>query len=124
MKRPYENKHSYDPGRFRFKVTFFNQVSAPDGFGGTTASLQQILTTMAIQEKISDRSQIAVEAGASVLNQDCWYIIRQRDNFTPQKDMVVLCNGATYFIKGIVPVDVPVRYIRLLCVKQDIDITT
>lgn len=79
---------------------------------------------MAVQEKLSDRSQLAFEAGASVLNQDCYFIIRQRNDFTPLKDMIVLCSGSTYVIKAIIPVDVPVNYIKLLCVKKDFEITT
>lgn len=124
MRKPFENKSFYDPGRFRFKLVFFNQVSAPDGFGGTIATLQQSITTMAVQEKLSDRSQLAIEAGASVLNQDCYFVIRQRNDFIPLKEMVVFSNGSTYVIKAIIPVDVPVKYIKMLCVKKDFELTT
>ncbi len=124
MRKPYENKTQYDPGRFRFQLTFFQQVSTQNEYGGTTVALTQVLTTMAVQEKISERSQLAIEAGASVLNQDCYFVIRQRNNFTPLKDMIVLCNGSTYVIRAVIPVDVPVMYIKLLCVKQDVEITT
>lgn len=115
---------NYDPGRFRFKLTFFKQVSTQSEYGGTFVVNQHVLTTMAVQEKLSERSQLALEAGASVLNQDCYFVIRNRSNFYPEKDMVVFCNGATYVIRAVVPLDVPVVYIKLLCVKQDIDITT
>lgn len=124
MRKGFENKSHYDPGRFRFSLTFYRQATGDDGYGGTRAVLLQDKTTMAVQEKLSDRSQLAFEAGASVLNQDCYFVIRQRNDFTPLKDMKVLCNGSTYVIKAIIPVDVPVNYIKLLCVKKDFEITT
>lgn len=124
MRKRFENKSHYDPGRFRFSLTFFTQSTVDDGYSGTSSALLQSITTMAVQEKLSDRSQLAFEAGASVLNQDCYFVIRQRNDFIPLKDMIVLCDGSTYVIKAIIPVDVPVNYIKLLCVKKDFEITT
>jgi SPP1 family predicted phage head-tail adaptor len=124
MRKPFENTSGYDPGRFRFSITFFTQSTVVDGFAGTRSVLLQSITTMAVQEKLSERSQLAIEAGASVLNQDCYFVIRQRNDFTPAKDMIILCNGSTYVIKAIVPIDVPVRYIKILGIKKDFEITT
>jgi len=118
MKKRFENKTFYDPGRFRFKLVFTQQVSVPDGYSGTKVSNQEVLITMAVQEPLKDGSQLAIEAGASVLNQDCYFVIRNRNEFYPQKNMNVTCNGFDYVIKAVIPVDVPVNYIKLLCVKS------
>jgi len=120
MRKPYENKSQYDPGRFRSLITFFQQSTVLTEYGGSKASLEPILTTYAVQEKLSDRNQFAIEAGASILNQDCWYVIRYRKDFTPQKDMIFICGGVTYVIRGIIPVDVPQKYWRLLCVRTEL----
>lgn len=117
-KQRYENKSFYDPGRFRFQLVFKQQVTADDGYGGNpVVALQDVLTTRAVQEPIKEGNQLVINAGASVLNQDCYFVIRNVNTFYPEKDMNVECNGATYVIRAVIPIDVPVNYIKLLCVK-------
>lgn len=115
--QPFKNKTAYDPGRFRYKITFYEQVSTPDGYGGTTVTLTQVLETYAVREKLREGSQLALEAGASVLNSDCYFVIRYRAAFTPKKDMNLVCDGIYYTIRAIIEIDVPVNYYKLLCVQ-------
>lgn len=124
MRKPFANETLYDPGRFRFKLSFFQETSVQSVYGGTTAGWTFILTTQAVQEKISSKNQFAIEAGASVLNQDCYFVTRYRSDFEPKKDMAIVCNGFAYLIKAVIPIDVPQRYWKLLCVKSDINLTT
>lgn len=124
MNKRYENKSAYDPGRFRFKLNFFRQTGIPDGAGGSIVSYIQAGSSYAAQEKISEGDQIALDAGITALNQDCYFVVRYRASFVPEKDMVVYMNGQTYVVRAIIPIDVPINYIKLLCVKKDYELTT
>ena len=129
MSKLFNNKTGYDPGRFRFKLTFFQQTSVPDGSGGTRSALVQLLTTRAAREPIVKRlnflGNMDTIDGISVM-QDYWYfIIRNRQFFRPAKDMSIFCNdGTTYVINAVLEVDVPVNYLKILAVKREVDITT
>lgn len=114
MKRPYENKPMYDPGRFRISLQFFGEVSQDDGAGGTTVQPQSLTIVKGVQEPIREGSQLAIEAGATSLNQDCYYVIRAR-GFTPNKDMII--NGE-YVVRAVIPLGVPVTYYKLLCIRK------
>lgn len=124
MNKRYENKTAYDPGRFRFKLTFFNKVSVPDGAAGTTVAYTAAGTSFAVQENIREGDQIALDAGVTALNEASYFVIRYRTSFIPEKDMIVYYNSQTYVIRGIIPIDVPINYIKLLCVKKDYQLTT
>jgi SPP1 family predicted phage head-tail adaptor len=124
MRKRFEQPNQYDPGRFRHSLSFFQQVPVSDGSGGSVPSMQFILTTKAIKEQIKDGSQLVINAGASVMNEDIYFVIRNRASFYPAKDMTVLCDGFTYLIAAVVPIEVPCTYVKILCLKKDIDITT
>ena len=124
MRKRFEQSNQYDPGRFRFDISFFTQVFQPDTSGGGQPALQLTLRTKAIKEQIKDSSQIAINAGASIMNEDTYFVIRNRKDFYPLKDMTVFCSGFTYLIAAVIPVGEPVGYVKILCLKKDIFIAT
>lgn len=115
MNKRYENKSAYDPGRFRYSLTYRKQVSAPDGSGGTDVTFTDLLTVRAIREKLSEGNQLAITAGASLLTKDCYFIVRNRLDFYPEKDMNIVVDSLQYTIRAVIELDVPVTYIKLLC---------
>lgn len=121
MNTLYKNKTSYDPGRFRYKVTFQQQVSVVDGSGGNTITKEDILTTSAVREIISRRQNfegdLIVAGDASLLQGDWNFIIRNRKCFYPTKDMFLVCDNITYTIRAIQEIDEPTNYIKILVVK-------
>jgi len=94
-------------GRLNHRIKFTQSTSSdPDEFGGVNYSHVELLTTWGSLEPVTAHNQTAIEAGASVLNQDKILIIRYRDGFTPAKDMEFedLNNpGDIYRVLGIVP---------------------
>lgn len=124
MNKPYNNKSNYDPGRFRFTLNFYQEVTTISDDGSQWVNFTPLLCTKAVQEPLREGSQIAINAGASILNQDCYFVIRNRCGFYPEKDMIVLCGNQGYVINAVIPLDVPVNYIKLLCVRRDVQITT
>jgi hypothetical protein len=123
MNKWYENKTDYDPGRFRYKVSFQQEVSISEPSGGTLVNLQNVLTTFAIREIISRRPNFAgdiIEGGNATLLEGDWnFIIRYRPSFYPTKSMVLVCENITYTIRNIQEIDEPTKYIKILAVKAE-----
>ena len=118
-RRPVNNKSNFDPGRFTTDITFTKQVAVGDGSGGSDLTYPVLYTCRAVEGQVRDGDQLAVGAGASVFNNDKWFTIRFNRNFTPTKDMNVVDRGKKYAIKGIIPLDIPVHYYKILCIRQD-----
>lgn len=115
----YNNKSQLDPGRFRYKIEFFREVSEIDEYGSQITGWQSVLLTKALKSDIKAGDQRAYDAGATVFNQSCYFTIRHRRGFEPEKDMRVVIEGEQYVIAGYVPVDQPVMYYKILCIKSD-----
>jgi SPP1 family predicted phage head-tail adaptor len=108
----------YDPGRLRFKIDFYAEDYTDNDSGGQVVNPALILSTFAAQEDIREGNQAALEAGATVFNQDCFFIIRHRKDFYPSKGMEVHEGQNVYKIEGITPLNQPISYIKLLCIKR------
>jgi hypothetical protein len=123
MNKIYENKSAYDPGRFRYKVTFQQQVAIADGSGGSKINTNDLLTTFAVREAILKRPNFAgdliVAGEADVILGDWNFVIRSRSGFFPTKDMFLVCEGITYTIRTILELDEPTKYIKVLAVKAE-----
>lgn len=117
-KSRYENKPFYDPGRFKYSVAFTQQVTETDRSGGVSLAEQELVTCRAVRDRISSRSQLAVQAGASYLNGDTWFIFRKRQDFYPAKDMFMNCEGVRYTIAAVVEEGEPTTYVRVLGKKR------
>lgn len=119
MKKPYENRKVIDPGRLNFVITFSKMEFVENDSGGGEVQKVEVLKTKASRSEISAYDQVAVSMGATALNQDCYYTIRSRKSFVPEKDMIVDVDGDEYTIRGFAPINVPVTYWKILCVKSD-----
>lgn len=119
MRKPYENRKVIDPARLNFVITFSQMQAVDNGSGGTKVTRVELLKTKASRSEINAYDQLAVTMGATSFNQDCYYTIRARKSFKPAKDMDVLVDGEKYTIRGFAPVNVPVTYWKILCVKSD-----
>lgn len=118
-RKPFNNKSNYDPGRFRATIAFNQQIASDNGSGGTTLTPSNVYTCKAIELPVRDAGQLEIDAGASTMNEDRWFVIRFWTGFTPEKDMNIISGPHPYIIRAIVPVDAPIKYYKLLCIRQD-----
>lgn len=103
-----------NPGKFNHRIRFMQETTAPDGYGGVTVSFVPVVcsdnvptdVTWGDLQPIKQWNQLALEAGASVLNGDRTLIIRYRKNFTPDKSMLfedLNTPGELYTVHSISP---------------------
>lgn len=119
MKQPFKNKTDIDPGRLRYGIKFYKQIAPVDAYGGTPAVTETlVLTTKCAELQISSYDQLAISAGASRLTKDRYFIIRKRKVWEPEKGMTVQVKGEKYTLRGIIDLDQPQHYWKLLCVWQ------
>ena len=118
-RKPYNNKSNYDPGRFRALIVFKQQLGTDDGSGGSDITYPEVYTCKAIELPVRDAAQLEIEAGASTMNEDRWFVIRYTSAFEPMKDMNIIHNSNPYVIRAIVPVDQPLKYYKLLAIRQN-----
>ena len=124
-RKVYENKHFLDPGRLRHKIAFYRLTSTDDGYGGSDVSETLVCETKASKQRISvtqsigESQQMVTDAGETAFNQDMYFVIRNRKDFYPKKnDKIVVDGSEEYTINGIIPLDDPLTYIHLLCVRK------
>lgn len=94
-----------NPSRLNHRITFTQLTTETNEFGGATPIRVELLTTWGSLEPIKQYQQWALEGGASVLNGDKILIIRYRDGFQPDKDMLFTDgeNGDEYTVHSIHP---------------------
>lgn len=120
MKKPFENKEFYDPGRLRNKVKFVQDQTIKKPSGGTSTIENTLLETWAGKDNVSGYTVATVlnEIGATVQNDVAYFVIRNRDNFYPDKTMFIRPNfNEKWQIHRIKQLDEPVTFIQLLCVR-------
>lgn len=124
-KAKFENKTFLDPGRFRYNISFYEQVANIDlQFGDQTPVETLSLQTRAIMERIETRpasvyNQLFISAGMTINAGDLYYVIRNRQGWVPKKDMIAVVSDVRYKIRGIIPQDQPINYWRLLVSNID-----
>lgn len=129
MKSIYENKTNYDPGRFRYPVTFLQEIVDTLDDGSMITSYQSVFSTRAIREVVTRRfstyGNTDLQAGATLMN-DYWYFIIRfvRSGFVPVKDMLLSTPNGIYTVNAMPELDEPPNYWKLLCIKTDKIITT
>jgi hypothetical protein len=128
LKKPFENKSAYDPGRFRYPVTFLQQIVNIQADGSQIVSYSVALVTRAVRERVTRRFNVlgdmSFEAGAALMQNYWYFIVRFRSGFTPLKDMVFMTPDGVYTVNAVPELDEPANYWRMLCVKTDQIITT
>lgn len=112
--KPYENKPHYDPGRFRAILVFQQQVPVVGADGGSRPDKEDVKTLKAIRIPVRGGDQLAIEAGASIMNESQYFVIRKSPTWTPSKSMNFKIGLDEYVILGIIPEGEPVKYFRLL----------
>lgn len=122
------NVTSLDPGRFRYNVTFLEEVVIIEEDGSQIVSYSTLLTTKAIREPVTRRfnvmGDITFQAGATLMNNYWYFTIRFRSGFVPLKDMLLIVENNVYTITSMPELDEPPNYWKMLCVKTDRQITT
>lgn len=121
MKKPFENRKVIDPSRLKYVIKFSKMIAPENDSGGTRVSYPLLLETKAARSEINAYDQLALAASATVFNGDCYYWIRSRACFRPEKDMRVVVNSEKYTIRGFAPINDPITYWKILCVKSDWD---
>lgn len=116
--RPFQNKPHYDPGRFRYTLVFEQQTSVSDGAGGTTPSKTTLVELKAVRLPIRPTDELAIQAGASIMRESAYFVIRNGAAITPRKDMNFKIDADQYVIQGLIPEGEPVKYIRILASKK------
>lgn len=119
-KKVYDNKYNFDPGRLRNKVQFYQLYTASDSMGGASVTKTLVSTVSGAKEPVSINSmsqlnQLGIIAGASEFSQYYYLTIRYRSDFYPTKSMVVDIDGVEHKIVGVLAMDSPRTYIKLLC---------
>lgn len=121
--KPYSNKTDFDPGRFRSVITFSQETTITLPSGDTPVTLVPVLTTKAIKDvykhRLSENGQIILEGGITNETKIWYFVIRYRRSFTPTKSMQLTCDGQNYTIRDIEEIDIPINYIKLLCVLSE-----
>lgn len=105
-----------NPGKLNHRIKFSQEVSTPNpnGAGGQIVTTIPVVcsettptdTTWGDLQPIKQWNQLAIEAGASVLNGDRTLVIRYRQGFYPTKSMIFedLNNpGDIYTVHSILP---------------------
>lgn len=126
-KKRHDNKYNFDAGRLRTPVEFKRITYTTDSYGGAVTQETTALSTMGALEQVSINSlsqmaQLGVIGGASELEQYRYLIIRKylgNGAFYPTKDMVVYAGGQKYVINGVMAMDVPETFTRLLCALSE-----
>lgn len=119
LSKPFDNKSNYDPGRFRATLVFRPKISTPKPSGGSTVTYGDPIDIKAVEEQVKSYDQMAIDAGATVLNLSRYFVIRKRRTWMPSKDDGFTFDGGKWIIKAIIPVDSPTHYYKLLAVRNN-----
>lgn len=94
-------------------ISFYEFTSVPVGGGSYNDEWVLSLSTRCAHELKSKASQSVVNAGSWDFVQVETFIIRKRNGWQPNKDMICRYNGMTYAIKGIADLDTNPRYLQI-----------
>lgn len=117
--KPYKNKPDYDPGRFRYLITFVKTTTVKNPSGGTTVTPVTVFSTKSIMLPVKDGAQAEIELGASNLNGDQYFVIRSGGQYAPDKAMRIEYDGKFYKIVALIPQGQPQKYWKILGIKTE-----
>lgn len=113
--KPYDNKKAYDAGRLRHKISFLQDVAVDNGYGGTSVSEVVLIQTWAGKDNPSEYTQNQLNAGRTDYTTFHYFIIRNRNGFTPERDMQIGYDGKRYIIQTVTQLDDPCTFLKILC---------
>lgn len=111
-----------NPGELKYPIDIYSVYSIKNEAGGTTPSIVcafPMLSTRAKKEPVRSTNQLAIEAGASVLNEDVIFTIRDHTpEFVPAKNMLLECEGSQYTLIAFYNPEKYPNYLRLVGVRK------
>lgn len=129
MRKPFENKYQYDPGRLKHNIRIYKveTIKLPDGSSDIT-DVDYLETKAGVVRRMgasvaSDFTQQQIQSGISYFKGDMMFVVRNRTGLNITTDMRLEHNNIIYEIVGFVPQDDPVKYIMIACSKFE-DLTT
>lgn len=117
-----DNKFSYDAGELRHKIEFFQILSTSDGYGGVTESRKSVLKTVCGKQLLSlnalyQANQLGLVGDATGFNQSLYATFRTRKGFSVTKDMECELDGVLHAVNGVIPMDDPDTFTRVMITK-------
>jgi len=113
--KPYDNKKHYDVGRMRQKIEFWQDVVTDNPSGGSVVVPTLLLSTWAGKEEVSLYTQGQFQAGQTQYNKMQYFVIRNRKNFFPVKDMTIVHGSDRYTIMDVKLLDDPCTFLKIIC---------
>lgn len=110
-----------NPAKLKRKILIYSVHSVKNASGGTTPQTicaYPLLQTRAKKEFVRVNNQLAIEAGASVLNEDCIFTIRDRAGFMPVKNMLIECDGYQYTLVAFYNPEKYPNYLQMVGVRK------
>lgn len=110
-----------NPAELKRKIDIYSVSSVKNASGGTTPQIicaYPLLSTRAKKEPIRSNNQLAIEAGATVINEDVIFTIRARTGFMPVKNMLLECDGYQYTLVAFYNPEKYPNYLRLVGVRK------
>lgn len=115
-----------DPGDYNHRILFY-QESYSEGLDGSqkvTLTLVPGLPILGLWAKktiIKDFNQMAIQAGATIENDDCFFTIRSMKSFYPGKAMLVrsVRTGDWFNIASVQELQDPAFHVRIVAIRKD-----
>lgn len=110
-----------NPGELKYPIDIYSVHSVRNASGGSMPSIicaYPSISTRAKKEPVRSNNQLAIEAGASVFNEDMIFTIRDRAGFTPHKNMLIECEGSQYTLIAFYNPEKYPNYLRLVAVRK------
>lgn len=104
----------FDAGQLKGFCSFYEFVSTPDGYGGTRQEWVLRLDTRCKRNIKNKTSQSQLQVGSFDFYQVYEFIIRDREGFSVEKDMIVYSDGVLHVIKGVAPMENNPNYVMVI----------
>lgn len=108
-----------NPGELNKRAKFYQTTSTVNQYLDAVSSESLMIDTWVKKEFVKVNNQYAIEAGASIMNEDCIFTIRERQGFKPSKSMSIECDGLRYGILSVYNPEKNPSYIRIVGQKKE-----
>lgn len=104
-----KSRLKFDAGQLKDFADFYELVTVPDGYGGSTTGWALVKSTRAMKRIKNKTQQDSLQSGSFDFYQVYEFTIRS-GSVTPKKDMMIYSGNALYKVKGIAPIEGLPRY--------------